>query len=44
MAWAVLMAGGSCPSIFVHDETFLSDVAKMKVEKLIRILIKTGKI
>ena len=33
MAWAVLMAGGSCPSIFVHDETFLSDVAKMKVEK-----------
>lgn len=33
MAWAVLMAGGSCPSIFIPDEAFLSDAAVMKVEK-----------
>ncbi|WP_455585583.1 DUF6298 domain-containing protein [Bacteroides sp.] len=33
MAWAVLMAEGSCPSIFVHDEAFLSDIAEMKMEK-----------
>ncbi len=31
MAWAVLMAGGSCPSIFVNDPMFLKDVASMEV-------------
>lgn len=33
MAWAVLMAEGSCPSIFVHDPAFLSDISTMKIEK-----------
>ncbi len=27
--WAVLMGGGSCPNIYVGDEKFLEDVAKM---------------
>lgn len=33
MAWAVLMAGGSCPVIPVRDETFLKDVATMNIEE-----------
>lgn len=30
MAWAVLMAGGSCPVLPVKDTAFLQDVAQMK--------------
>lgn len=33
MAWAVLMAGGSCPVLPVKDEAFLSDAASMEVEE-----------
>lgn len=33
MAWAVFMAGGSCPVIPVTDEGFLSDAAAMNVEE-----------
>lgn len=33
MAWAVLMAGGSCPVIPVRDKTFLRDVATMNIEE-----------
>lgn len=29
LAWAVLMAGGSCPAVAVRDEAFLRDVARM---------------
>lgn len=32
MAWAVLMAGGSCPVLPVKDEIFLADAAQMKTE------------
>ncbi len=32
MAWAVLMAGGSCPSLTVSDPSFLEAVAGMKTE------------
>lgn len=30
MAWAVLMAGGSCPDIPVNDKQFLHSVAAMQ--------------
>ena len=33
MAWAIFMAGGSCPSIFVNDSMFLRDAACMEVEE-----------
>ncbi|WP_455663555.1 DUF6298 domain-containing protein [Phocaeicola sp.] len=33
MAWAVLMAGGSCPVIPVNDEAFLKDIASMEIEE-----------
>lgn len=33
MAWAVLMAGGSCPVVPVADEVFLKDVAAMNIEE-----------
>lgn len=33
MAWAVLMAGGSCPVIPVTNEVFLKDIAGMNVEE-----------
>ncbi|NDV64034.1 DUF6298 domain-containing protein [Bacteroides sp. 224] len=33
MAWAVLMAGGSCPVLRVDDLHFLTDVAQMEVEE-----------
>lgn len=32
MAWAVLMAGGSCPVVPVADEAFLKDAAGMDIE------------
>lgn len=31
MAWAVLMAGGSCPVLSVKDQDFLKDVAQMRM-------------
>lgn len=33
MAWAVLMAGGSCPVVPVADEAFLKDAAAMDIEE-----------
>lgn len=33
MAWAVLMAGGSCPELPLNDREFLSHVARMKIEE-----------
>ncbi|NDW12254.1 pectate lyase [Bacteroides sp. 214] len=33
MAWAVLMAGGSCPMLPVRDEQFLRSVAQMELVK-----------
>ncbi|MCI1647357.1 MAG: DUF6298 domain-containing protein [Bacteroides sp.] len=33
MAWAIFMAGGSCPQIPVRDPLFLADAACMKVEE-----------
>lgn len=33
MAWAVLMAGGSCPVLPVSDKAFLKDAAAMQVEE-----------
>jgi hypothetical protein len=33
MAWAVLMAGGSCPSLQVTDAAFLRSVAAMQPQK-----------
>lgn len=33
VAWAVLMAGGSCPVLPVSDLGFLSDIAQMQVEE-----------
>jgi hypothetical protein len=33
MAWAVLMAGGSCPALPVSDPSFLKAVAGMKTEE-----------
>ncbi len=33
MAWAVLMAGGSCPVVPVADEAFLKDAAVMDIEE-----------
>ena len=45
MAWAVLMAGGSCPVLPVKDQAFLHDVAQMEgVETGIegcRVLVKS---
>ncbi|WP_321480038.1 DUF6298 domain-containing protein [uncultured Bacteroides sp.] len=32
MAWAIFMAGGSCPQLPVKDERFLSDAVLMKIE------------
>lgn len=46
MAWAVFMAGGSCPVIPVADEGFLNDAAAMDVEDTgtnkYRKLVKSG--
>lgn len=33
MAWAIFMAGGSCPQLPITDATFLKDAAAMKVEE-----------
>ena len=47
MAWAVLMAGGSCPDLHVVDEQFLKDVAKMQVQEVknnkYKMLVKSDK-
>ena len=46
MAWAVLMAGGSCPSLPVHDITFLKAAAQMDVKAVTypnyKQLVKSG--
>ena len=33
MAWAIFMAGGSCPQLPITNATFLKDAAAMKVEE-----------
>lgn len=46
MAWAVLMAGGSCPVVPVSDQTFLKDIADMEIEETgtneYQKMVKTG--
>jgi hypothetical protein len=45
MAWAVLMAGGSCPAVPVTDQGFLTAVAQMRVVETgttgYRLLVKS---
>jgi hypothetical protein len=45
-AWAVLMAGGSCPALSIGDNNFLIDVAQMKPQETgdspYRIMEKSG--
>jgi hypothetical protein len=46
MAWAVLMAGGSCPSLQVKEVEFLKAAAQMEVEDVkignYKLLVKSG--
>jgi hypothetical protein len=46
MAWAVLMAGGSCPSFPVKDNEFLTAAAQMDVKDVksdnYKLLVKSG--
>lgn len=45
MAWAVLMAGGSCPALPVADQAFLNEVAQMEIVETgtddYRVLVKS---
>lgn len=47
VAWAVLMAGGSCPVLPVKDDSFLHDVARMEIVETgtedYRILVNSDK-
>lgn len=46
MAWAVLMAGGSCPSVVVRDKSFLSALIDMEAVNTdtgsYKIMVKSG--
>ncbi len=46
LAWAVLMAGGSCPALQVNDNDFLTAAAQMDVQEVktgnYKILVKSG--
>jgi hypothetical protein len=47
MAWAVLMAGGSCPTLSINDQDFMKAVAQMDVMQVntgkYKMMVKSGK-
>jgi hypothetical protein len=46
MAWAVLMAGGSIPTLHINDQNFMRDVAQMVVKPVnsdkYKMMVKSG--